>query len=63
MYIGTFSKFPDWAISMQSTATFRFCGTLRFAPIQNLRYSGQSTAGMVVRVTGLVFRFDSIIRV
>lgn len=38
---------------MQSTATFRFCGTLRFAPIQNLRYSGQGTAGMVVRAVQL----------
>ncbi len=35
---------------MQSIVVFRFCDTLRFAPIQNLRYSGQSTAGMVVRL-------------
>ncbi len=34
---------------MQGTAAFRFCGTLRFAPIQNLRYSGQGTADMAVR--------------
>ncbi len=40
---------------MQGIATFRFCDTLRFAPIQNLRYSGQSTAGMVVRVSSRVF--------
>jgi len=35
---------------MQSTAAFRFYGTLRFPLIQNLRYSGQGTAGMVVRL-------------
>jgi hypothetical protein len=34
---------------MQDIARFRFCDTLRFSPIQNLRYSGQGTASMVVR--------------
>ncbi len=34
---------------MQSIATFRFCNTLRFASIQNLRYFKQSIVNIVVR--------------
>ncbi len=34
---------------MQNIAIFRFCSILKFAFIQNLQYSGQSTANIVVR--------------
>ena len=35
---------------MQDIARFRFCNTLRFSLIQNLRYFGQDIISIIVKV-------------